>query len=259
MLTLLAESKTMSSNLHEISDELYLNHQPPFEETADSIMLYFQKLQPSEIATKLGISQSLGLKAHELAYDFPHKITGYPALEAFTGEAFRSLSASTLSEEAKKRALTDLKFISSVYGLLNVSDIIKPYRCEFNKPVNEKNQTPIQIYKPKITSALVKYIKENNIKEIINLLPGDADKCVDWKIVRAFAKVHKVVFQIITPDDKLKTPIAKRLKELRGLMARQILEKGISSFHDLTTIENNEFVFSPEYSKTLLPVFITDK
>ena len=258
MLVLLAESKTMSNLEGTVDDKILAEHLPVFENTADGIMTRMESLSPADISSILGISHQLSVKAHNLAYEFSHKATGYEAIYGFTGEAFRSLDAKTLTPEALNYSKNNLQFISSVYGLLKSSDIIKPYRCEFNKPVAPDNKTPIQIFKPKITTYLVNYIKDNKVRDIINLLPADADKCIDWKIVRAFAKVHKICFQTITPEGKLKTPIAKRLKELRGLMAREILLNQIDSFQELTNIRSEHFIFSADDSKPLLPVFIAD-
>lgn len=258
MLILLAESKTMSDSQKEVAPALFQQHTPQFETTADSIMSFLASLPTAEISQRLSVSLSLAAKASNYAYDFPHKLTGYKALFGYTGEAFRALDASTLSPEAVENAFSQLKFISSVYGLLNSDDIIKPYRCEFNKPITSQNKTAVDLFKQKNTIVLVNWIKEKEIKDIINLLPGDADKCIDWKIVRAFASVNKVVFQHLLPDGKLKTPIASRLKELRGKMARDILMNNISSFSELTSFESQDYIYSPEHSKPLLPVFLSD-
>ena len=258
MLILLAESKTMSVDQNDIDAATFENNKPFFENDADAIMAYIERLSPLEISDILGISLQLAVKAHTLAYDFPHKPRGYEALYGYTGEAFKALQAETLGKEATKQAFDRLWMVSSVYGLLKSSDIIKPYRCEFNKPIIERGKTPAQFYKSKNTIELARHIKSNKITDVINLLPGDADKCIDWKIIRAFAKVHKIVFQTITPEGRLKTPIAKRLKELRGTMARTILLQNIKSFKELTVVESPEFIYSPTDSKPLLPVFITN-
>ena len=257
MLTLLAESKTMSSSQYLVEESQFAQHTPVLESCADSIMAYIESLSPKDIAERMGVSLQLAVKAHSFAYDFPDKHTGYDALHAFTGEAFKGLDVTTLTGDAIQRANQDLKFISSVYGILNSSDIIKPYRCEFNKMITPDQKTPIQYFKQKVTIELAKYIKANKVTDIIDLLPADADKCVDWKIIRAFTKVQKVVFQEIGPDGKLKTPIAKRLKELRGKMARKILMDGIDTFSELINSESEDFLYSPEHSKSLLPVFLS--
>lgn len=258
MLTLLAESKTMTSLQMSVSQEDFKRFQPPLEKSADELMKHLEGLSPHDISNILGISGQLAIKTHNLAFEFPHKMTGQKALESFTGEAYRSLDISSFSKEELDRANQNLRIISSVYGILEPLNIIKPYRFEFNKPLWPDNKTSIQIFKPKVTIELAKLIKEEKIGEIIDLLPADADKCIDWKILRAFTKVYKVCFQQMLPDGTLKTPIAKRLKELRGLMARTIFKENIQSFKNLISYNSNYYVFSPEHSKTGLPVFITD-
>ena len=258
MLVLLAESKTMESSQLPVTQELFSNNSPVFEDMANALMQNIEDYTPLQLAEILGISNQLAIKAHNLAFDFPHKLSGYKALTGFTGEAFKGLQASSLSPEALMNAQNNLRIISSVYGILKPFDIIKPYRCEYNKPVAPGHLTPINYFKQKVTVHLVNYIKENKISDVIDLLPADADKCVDWKIVRAFSKVHKVVFKSFSQDGSLKTPLAKRLKELRGIMARSILMYNIKSFNELTDFSSDQFIFSPKDSKPLLPVFISD-
>ncbi|MCH5241757.1 MAG: YaaA family protein [Muribaculaceae bacterium] len=258
MLTLLAESKTMSGEQYPITDLEIGSHTPVLEPMADAIMEFLATKSPPEIASKLGISTQLAVKAHTLAYEFPHKLTGYSALKAFIGEAYRALDIQTIPAEKLEKSKDNLRIISSVYGILKPDDIIKPYRFEFNKNLTQDNKTPIQLFKSKNTVDLVNFIKGNKISDIIDLLPGEADKCVDWKIIRAFASVHKICFQIITPEGRLKTPIAKRLKELRGLMYRFILENDVQSFQQLISTESDHFFYSPKDSKPGLPVFISD-
>ena len=247
----------MASEQHQISSSEFMLHTPALEKEADNIMGYMSSLSPIQISEILGISQQLSIKAHSLAYDFPHKLTGYQALYAFIGEAYRGLDIKTLDEKIQNDADNFLRIISSVYGILKPSDIIKPYRCEYTKPICPGGKTPVQVFKSKNTIEVVNYLKEKKDKDLIDLLPADADKCLDWKIIRAFTSVHKVCFQTITPDGRLKTPIAQKLKELRGIMCRTIMEKGIKSFEELKSVESEHFIFSPKDSKPGLPVFIS--
>ena len=246
----------MSGDQFPVSAEEFDKNKPIFEEGADSIMEYLASLTASEIASLMNISGQLAIKSHNLAFEFPYKLTGYPALYAFTGEAYRGLDISTVSKDALQNINDKLRIVSSTYGLLRPEDLIKPYRSEFNKKIAPQGLTPIQFYKQKITIEFVKYIKENKVRDVINLLPADADKCFDWKIIRAFSSVHKVVFQEMTPEGKFKTPIAKKLKELRGSMFRAILENGIETFEELKKVKSEHFIFSSEDSKPLLPVFL---
>ena len=249
----------MASEQKSLDADFVSSRLPALENLADDIMSQMASLSVQEISTILGISNQLASKARLLAYNFPHKQTGLEALYAFIGEAYKGLDVKSMSDSAIKNACLNLRIFSSVYGILKPDDIIKPYRCEFNKPFLEGNKTPIQILKPKVTIDIVNQIKERKIKDVINLLPGDAEKMADWKIIRAFANVNKIVFQTIDSAGNLKTPIAKRLKELRGIMARTIFELGIESFEDLTKVESEHFAYYPEASKPLLPIFIASE
>ena len=246
----------METELKPVSTDDFSELQPSLEKMADDIMHYVATLSPSQFADILSVSNTLAIKALKFAYDFPNKSTGLPALNSFIGDAYRSLDASTLSQNAITASESKLRIISSAYGILKPDNIIKPYRLDFNKNVCGESLSPAKVFKQKVTVNLVKYIKDTGVKDIINLLPADAELCIDWKILRAFAKVHKVYFKSISNDGKLKTPIAKRLKQLRGLMCRDILEKGLDSFAALTTAESSHYVYSPGDSKPLMAVFI---
>ena len=246
----------MAGNQYPVDADLFDKNKPELENIADSIMENIKDIPAEELSHIMGISRKLAITAVKYAYDFPNKTTGYTTLEGFTGEAYRSLDVKSLNNTALQNINPQLRIISSAYGLLKPSDIIKPYRLEYNKPLGPSNNTPIKIFKPKVTVELVKYLKDQNIKEIIDLLPADADSCVDWKIVRAFAKVHKICFYTMNNDGTTKTPIASKLKSMRGLMARNILENNISSFEELTGFESDNYVYSAADSKPGLPVFI---
>ena len=249
----------MSSAQYAIKDIEFQNHQPIFESFADELMLFLAQKSPLEISQLMSISGSLAIKVHKLSYDFPNKSMGYKSYEGFTGEVFKSLDFSTLESEDLKFAQSNIKIISSTYGLLSLTDVIKPYRTEFNKYIIGGKETPIRFYKQKNTIALVNFLKKNGVKEIINLLPSDADATLDWKIIRAYAKMHKIIFKTISSKGELKTPATGRLKELRGLMAREIIKNRILTYNTLIQTTSPNFLFSPLDSKAGLPVFIVEE
>ena len=258
MLIFLAESKTMRAEQQPVAPSQFSEKSPLLETMADKLMADFSSFSPYEISERLGISLPLAIKSRSLAYEFANKSIGSQALYTFTGEAFRGLQATSLSPEAKEIADTSLRFISSAYGILSPSSIIKPYRLEYNKKCAPEDKTPVQYFKSKVTIAVVNQIKTDGVKDIINLLPADAEMMLDWKIIRAFAKVHKICFRSMLPDGKLRTPSSQRLKELRGLMCRMILQNSIQSFSSLISQESPHFAYSPDDSRPLLPVFIAD-
>lgn len=256
MLSLLAESKTMSVSQVDVSPDNFESHKPPLENSADSIMEYVRHFSAQGLAEVMGVSHNLAVNALKYAYDFPNKTTGYQAIVGFKGEAFRALDITSLTESERQFLIPSLRIISSAYGILRPDDIIKPYRLEYNKAVAGENLTPIKLFKSKVTIELVNYVKASGIKEIINLLPADADSCIDWKIVRAFVKVYKICFLSINKKGDLKTSSSTKIKELRGSMARFIIQNNITDFNTLRSLESDKFIYSSTDSRPGLPVFI---
>lgn len=259
MLTLIAESKTMTSREQEICPEEYRDHTPLFEKEADSIVKYLSAFDTIQISKSISISPALAMKAAHMFYEFPNKSTGCSALKAFTGEVFRGIDIPSLGEEALKYSNNHVLIISSLYGLLNPQDIIKPYRLDFNADCSPDGGKLSKFWKSKLTIAFVKHLKNIGETEVLDLLPGEAAKCLDWKIIKAFAKVMKADFKTIGDEGNLKTPHSGKLKELRGKMVRTILDQKINDFNTLLKLKTPDFAADPDLYKPGLPTYIALK
>ena len=232
-------------------------HAPVGEESAGEIMTHIADMSAMELASVAKFSGAMAVKAIKLAYEFPDKSRGERAVEAFTGVVFRAFDYSSLDEAEKRRADSDIRLISSLYGWLKPDDIIKAYRLDFNtllapedkpspgeKPLSafaktfSASEKPMwNFWKRDVTISLVKEIKERNGEAVLNLLPGDAAKMIDWKLVKNFAKVWKVDFKELLDGGGWKTPTANRLKELRGHLLREIITRRLESPRDLLALD----------------------
>lgn len=259
MLTLIAESKTMASQERQVSTEEYLDCMPLLEKEADRIVEYLSSFNTMQLSQSISISPALAMKAARLIYDFPNKSTGYNALKAFTGEVFRGIDIATLNEDDLKYSDNRILIISSLYGLLNPKNIIKPYRLDFNADCSPDGGKLSKFWKSKLTIAFVKHLKDTGEKEVLDLLPGEASKCLDWKIIKAFAKVMKVDFKTVGDDGNLRTPHSGKLKELRGKMVRTILNQRIDSFNTLLGLKTSDFAADPDLFREGFPTFIALK
>ncbi len=253
MLILIAESKTMNIREEIIPPEMFCAHMPRYEQTADAIMDGLRNLNYIKLAEKIGISLRLAQSLHRMAYEFPNKQLGLPAIEAFSGVVFRQLHPAGYSGKEREFMNRHVRIISSLYGWLKPDDIIKPYRLEFKSPVAPGDQTLMKYWKKDVTLSLVKELKENLDTEIIDLSPADASKCIDWKLVKRFAKVYKVDFKTLEGSDLLKTPNAGRLKELRGRLLDRVITSGCTTAAEISRIETDDFLPSdhPVYPGTL--------
>lgn len=256
MVTLLAESKTMLSSELPVSENYYLLHKPVFESQADAIAAFMNTLPFKEIAARLSISDKLAAKDAMLFYSFPDKSKGLPALKAFTGDVFRAIDFMSLPEECMGFANAHILLVSSLYGLLRPSDVVKPYRLDFNVDCGPDGENISAFWRPKVTIELVKQIKERNDKEILNLLPAEASRLIDWKIVKAFARVIKPDFKVITEEGNLKTPQSGKLKELRGKMVREIIKNNVNNFSSLLKLESDYYFVDNDNSLRRPQIFI---
>ncbi len=241
MLYLIAESKTMIGSEEKVSPDQFQLHAPCFEAEADAIMQRIKSMTPEEIASEIKVSPAMANKIFRMAYDFPFKENGSTAIESFTGVVFKNLDYPSLTKEERERGNRDIRIISSLYGWLKPEDIVKPYRLEFTSPLGPDGSPLYSYWRKLVTIRLVKYLKETGTTAIINLLPGDAAKCIDWKLVKRFAKVWKVDFKE-AEGDSFKTPAAGKLKAMRGSLLREVLKTNPKTPKDMQGLETDSFI-----------------
>lgn len=243
MLILIAESKTMLSEQQSVSAETLANHTPAGEKQASEIMSGLEKLSQPELIAETGFSSTLAAKLREMIYEFPNKASGQKAIEAYTGIVFKALQYDTLSQHEQSLCDKEVRIISSLYGLLRPDDIIKPYRLDFTTKAGPDNMALNSFWKTDTTIRLVKTITAEGHRELLNLLPTDAAKSINWKVVKKFCKVWKADFVEISEGDTTKTPPATKLKTMRGKLLRQILCDGITRISELQTIRSDDFFY----------------
>lgn len=241
MLILIAESKTMGRCEQHTGPLAYNAHRPATEDVADEIMESLRGATAEELATDVKISLPLARKLMEMIYEFPNKKLGGEAVKEFTGVVFKALDASSLSSREHARLCKRVRIISSLYGWLKPDDIIKQYRLDFTTPVAPDGKTLAAYWRETVTELLMKTIDAEAHEDIINLLPGDAARCIDWRSIEKRAKVWKIDFQEMLSGGKTRTPNAGRLKTLRGRLLRQIIVENINSATDLLSIEGNGY------------------
>lgn len=252
MIILIAESKTMLPEQKSFPPEVLKSCTPCGDVAAGEIMEAVNGMSVGELAEQTGLTATLAARMKKMAYEFAYKATGNRAIEAFTGVVFKALDYPSLTPEAQSRCDSEVGIISSLYGWLRPSDIVKPYRLDFTSHLDGipvEGRALYSFWRPDVTKQLVRKVMAAGETEILNLLPSDAAKCIDWKLVKRFAKVWKVDFQEVQDGGRMKTPAAGRLKTLRGLLLRQILEEGLRG---AASLKNS---VSPNYVCEGTPVY----
>lgn len=242
MLILIAESKTMTLCADPVAQSVYEKHRPLLEDKADDIMLSIRDVDAAALSRAVRISPRLAVGLQRMIYEFPNKSLGSSAMEAYTGVVFRAFDYSSLSSDEKSRATSSVRVISSLYGWLRPDDIIRQYRFDFTTPLAPDRHPFYAYWRDTVTDCLLEDIKQGAHTEVLDLLPADAAKCVDWARIKTAAAVHKVNFREMHPGGTFKTPTANRLKTLRGLLLRQIITQNITDTCALSRLLSDDYI-----------------
>ena len=235
----------MASAETDVSREELAECRPQFDGIANAIMDSLRERTPEQLAAEAGITLRLAASLRRMIYEFPNKSTGLRAIEAFTGVVFRQLRLAGYDAAQKKFLQDNVRIVSSLYGWLRPDDIVKPYRFDFKSHVAPLGETLMKYWKKDVTIAMAQELRAKGDTVIIDLLPSDAAKCVDWKLIKHFANVYKVDFKMYDGTDAMKTPNAGRLKELRGRLLDLIVRNGLSSPAEIAVLESSDFMPDP--------------
>lgn len=241
MFILIAESKTMTPCDTPVSQDIYQSHRPMLEDDATTIMKSLRGMQVPELAKYLKLSTPMITKLQRMIYEFPNKALGSEAINAFTGVVFKAFDYATLNYEEKSRTKDRVRIISSLYGWLRPDDIVKPYRFDFTTRLAPGEVKFSAFLRDKVTESLLTELSAKGYNEILNLMPSDAEKCINWKLIESHVNIRKVEFQEILPGGGVRTPNAGRLKTLRGELLRQIIRENITSTADLLKITGENY------------------
>ena len=224
-------------------------HRPAGDEGADEVMAHIAGMNAEELREVSGLSAAMCAKELRMAYEFPNKSLGEAAIRAYTGVVFKSLDCASLSPAALERLNNNVAIISSLYGWLRPDDIIKAYRTDFKMKLAPGDRPLSTWHKKDVTLCLVRRLEEMGYPPILDLMPGDAAACVDRKLVKRFTKIWKVDFKELKDGGDYATPNAGKLKKMRGLLLRAILEQNISDPEELLTLSTPDLLplGTPDY------------
>lgn len=226
-------------------DNALPSHAPLFDGEAAEIMRALVGLDNAELCSKIKISPSMVAKLRSMIYEFPNKSTGLRAVEAFTGVVFKAFDYPSLTVSGKRHCIDMVRIISSLYGWLRPDDIIKDYRLDFTVRIAPDGGSLCNWWRQRATAQLLAYLRDTGCTDILDLLPADAAKCIDWKQLPSGIKVWKADFRQVD-GAAVRTPHAGRLKTLRGLLLRQIVTDSVTDLDSLLTLSSDDYMAEPE-------------
>lgn len=255
MLILIAESKTMTQCNDVVT--VSADNKPLLDEKANELMFSLRGMSAEQLAAAVKISLPMALRLHEMIYEFEDKRHGARAIEAFTGVVFKAFKYDTLSETGKDFTNKKVRIISSLYGYLRPDDIIKAYRFDFTTKLAPGNETMSSYWREDVTRLIISGMAQTGNNEILNLLPADAEREFDMKLLAAKAKVVRAEFVELLGGNNGRTPGANRLKTLRGELLRQIVTEKIEHLNDLCLLEGKNYISGKEITDKNTIVFTT--
>lgn len=256
MLVLIAESKTMTPCDGIVSPDELAIHTPVFIADAERIMESLRGFSPDQLANAVKISMPMARKLQQMIYEFPNRLAGSKAIDAFTGVVFKSFGYSTLTPEERERTSRNVRIISSLYGWLRPDDVVKAYRFDFTTRLAPEDTTFTAYWRPKVTAALAAELSDDAHEDILNLLPGDAARCIDWNRLPQSVRVWRADFREFAAGGEIwrgdfsedvacgdmRPPNAGRLKTLRGRLLNQIIRNHIHTVAGLLSLEGPGYV-----------------
>lgn len=201
---------------------------PRFIGDARKLVKTAKQLKAQDLRNMMGISEALAdlNVARFKAFKTPFTpANARPAIDAFQGDVYVGLDASSLSDDDRAFADSQIRILSGLYGLLNPLDLMQAYRLEMGTRFgNERGNNLYAFWDTKIAKALDKDLAEHDYKTVINLASGEYFKAISKKALKA--PVITPVFHDIK-DGKARV-VSFLAKKARGLMARYVIDHRIT-------------------------------
>ena len=244
-----------------------MNHEPfdselPFTKPKNlaiskKIVQELKKYTVHELQTKKKISEKIAIETHHLFARWKESKTGssgIPSIFAYTGDVYNGLDAMTLDLQDLLFANKHLRILSGLYGCLNPSDHIMPYRLEigYNHVIGSEGKL-YQIWKPIITQNIMKDLKTLDTSIIYNLASKEYSTAINQT---ALKNIQWIDFDFFEEKDGQLKFASYNAKRARGLMARYIIKNRIVSIEDLIHFDYENYKFCKNKSTENNLVFV---
>ncbi|MDO5757585.1 MAG: YaaA family protein [Rhodobacterales bacterium] len=251
MLILLSPAK----NLNEARAAGRATTTPRFLEEAGDLVAVARNWTESDIAALMKVSPAIAsLNVDRFAKWSSATGPAQAAGDMFDGDAYKHLEMATLDDAARAEAGQRLRLLSGLYGLLRPSDAVRAYRLEMGRKLpGHPAGTLYNFWNGKIAAALAEDAANVGTDTILNLASDEYAKAVDRT---ALAGLRMIAPRFEEERRGLRRMISVSAKRARGMMARWVLENGVTDPADLPGFDTGGYAFDPEASTPERPVFL---
>jgi cytoplasmic iron level regulating protein YaaA (DUF328/UPF0246 family) len=223
--------------------------EPVFQDEAGHLIQTLQNYSPSDLAKLMKLSTPLAKLNHDRFKSFNLKDSsqskGYQALFTFDGQAYASLEATNLSNDALDYLHHHLCILSGLYGFLRPTDAIQPYRLEMSTALSIDGKANLYAFwKDKLTAKLNEIIQKDCVTHILNCASDEYASAIHFK--HLLAPVITCQFQDFK-NEEYKT-IGIYAKKARGLMVRYLAQQKAASLQTVQAFPSLGYRFSKESS-----------
>jgi cytoplasmic iron level regulating protein YaaA (DUF328/UPF0246 family) len=230
-----------------------LHTKPDFIEDSVKLNKKLKTLSRKKLSELMKISDDLAALNYDRNQEWnpPFNLNNAKqAVFSFTGEVYRGLDATTISEEKLPALQNKLRILSGLYGLLRPLDLIQPYRLEMGTKLKVgRTDNLYKFWGDKLAESLNHDLKEGDL--LINLASAEYFKALPKKTLKV---------PMITPvfkdfkNGQYKT-IMTFAKKARGLMVRYIIDNDVETIEQLKGFDVDGYGFSEEMSTDTELVF----
>jgi len=242
---LIHTSKTM--RMRPRDNEL---HKPVLLDKAIELAATVKALSPQPLARVMHISPSLASKTHDLFTDWnTTREQQTMAIDAFVGDIYSGLRASSLSIKDRDYADKHLRILSGLYGILRPYDGVCPYRLEMGYKL------PAAPYDNLYTfwgDTIANTLPQAGL--IVNLSSVEYSRTV-----LPFVEFTRVVTpKFLTVDKKTGEPAftVVHAKIARGAFARWLVVSRVTSVDQFIEFSDIGYLYNAALSTPKEPVFV---
>jgi len=252
MLMLLSPAKKLD---FESPLSTALHTQPLFVEQAAGLIGVLRTKSANEVAALMSLSPQLARLNVQRYADWRPQFSldnARQAVLAFNGDVYEGLMASGLPQAALQWAQSHLLILSGLYGALRPLDLMQAYRLEMGtRLANPMGATLYAYWSACVTDYLNERLAGQESPCVLNLASEEYFKVVDVRALQA--RVVQCVFQDWKNGAwKIISFYAKRA---RGLMARYVIDHGITSPGALRGFDREGYAFDAPASSADKLVF----
>lgn len=250
MKVILSPAKSLD---FETKSPTSLHTQPQFLEQSVKLNKKLKSLSRKKLSELMKISDELASLNYmrNQQWQPPFNLeNAKQAVFSFTGEAYRGLDATKITNEKLPILQDKLRILSGLYGLLKPLDLIQPYRLEMGTKLKVgRTENLYKFWGNTLADALNEEMKEPEL--LVNLASLEYFKAIPKKVLKPLM-ITPVFKDFKNGEYKTIMTFAKRA---RGLMTRYIIDNDVKNIEELKGFNTNGYLFSDEFSTDFEFVF----